>query len=353
MIFQPKAEGIGTWGNVIKNIILNSEKEIDSHRFLFVNTSSSNTIIQNEQPPFDNSVIVNREMLASFLNDLKETQNYKYVIADIIFEDQSDADSLLQKAIDSLPRFITCSYTNNSDEVIKPIFNANCGLCDIETINGTFLKYNLKSDNGVASLPLKVYNELNQNVSKKRMSIELNSFILNFRITKHDINSSKYTLTDLCSLVFLGKDAIQDLAKDRIIVIGDFKEHDNVSTTVGEIQGPLILTNVILALENKDHIFTTFKFFVLFLGFFLLSCIAIYPTDIFQRMLDNIDEKRVIVRYLVKSAGIGAILLLCSILYYVVFNIYLNIIYLGGYFLLLDSIANNFTEIKAKILFLK
>jgi hypothetical protein len=198
-------------------------------------------------------------------------------------------------------------------------------------------------------LPLKAFNELNPTTLFNKFGIELNSFILSFRITQHDVNSSNYTLTDLCTLVFLGEDAIADFTKDRIIVIGDFKEHDKISSTIGEIPGPLVLTNVILALENRDHIITGFKFFILLLGFFLLSYVAIYPEDLFQKMLRRVPEKQIYIRFIVRSVGIGVLIGLCSILYFVVFNIYLNVIYLGGYFLLLDSIANNYTAIKDKI----
>lgn len=344
MIFQPKAEGLGSWGYFFKNIIFKNEQESDPKRFLFVDTSTSNAIVQDDQPPFNNKVVVNRDMLTTFFEYLKDKQLYKYVIADIVFEDQTASDSAFQSVINNFPRFITCSYTNEKGELKYPIINASCGLCDIETVNGNFLKYKLKSKDGEKSLPLKVFMELNPSVSKNKLNIKLNSFILNIRLNKRDI----YTLTELNTLLFLEKDVIEDFSRDRIVVIGDFRKNDNVSTAVGEIPGPLILTNVILALENKDNILTISKLFILFLGFFILSFIAIYPEDLFNKLVRKIPEKLWYIRFLIRSIGVVVLLSLCTMTYYVVFSIYLNIIYLGGYFFVLDTLSNNYSDVKNK-----
>lgn len=339
----------GSWGNFVKNVLLKSDTQIDPKRFLFVNTSTSNALIENEQPPFDNSVITDRKKLASFLSYLKDNQQYKYLIVDIIFDSPSESDTILQRVVEGLPRLITCSFTNKKDEVIKPIFGVECGSCDIETLNGNFTEYKLISENGQKSLPLKVFETLHDTPQKNMLDIELNSFILNYRITKADINTAKYTLTDLSTLLFLGKDAIQNASKNRIVVIGDFKAYDKVSTSIGEIPGPLILVNVILSLENGDNIITIFKLFILFLGFFFLSFIAIYPEDLLNRMFSNISERRWYLKFFAESIGIGMLLGLCSTLYFIIFNIYLNIIYMGFYFLALNYISKNLRFSKPKL----
>ena len=348
VIFQPEKGKSVTWGNLLRKSLLKSEPNTDPKRFLFVDTSTSNALIQSSEPPFQNSVITDRGKLATFLGFLKDDPQYTYIIADIVFADPSESDSLLENVIDSLPRFITCSYTNNQEMVVNPIFDMDCGLCDIQKLDGDFVQYKLRSENGEKALPLKVFEAMPSSTIHKPWGINLNSFVLNYRITKHDL-TSRYTLTDLCSLVFLGKDVVKDMANNRIIVIGDFKASDKVSTSIGEVPGPLVLTNVILALENKDNILTFFKLSILFLGFFFFSFVAIYPENLMKKVFSKISDKNLLIKVTIEGLEFGLLIGLCSIIYFAVFNIYLNFIYLGTYFFTLNYISRNFRSIKFKI----
>lgn len=349
LIFQVVEDKTSFCGNIIKNIVFNQHSDISSYNFLFVNTSKSNALVQNNQPPFDNNVIVDRYQLTQFLNYLKERQLYRYIIADIVFEQPSESDSQLQSAIDGLPRFITCFVSGSKDHIQAPVISANCGLCEIETIGGTFYKYKLNSYKDIESIPLKVFNELSSidhSNKAKRFAIKLNSFVLNQRIRNYKIENKAFMKVDLCEMVFLGKEVVEEFARNRVIIIGDFEGNDQVSTAIGEVPGPLILTNALLALYEGDNIVSLLKLFILWLSFFLFSFLAYYPNDILQNYLIRISKSKWYLILIIKGIGLGSLLLICSLVYFVVLDIYLNIVYLGVIFLVINFFAKNIRKFK-------
>lgn len=348
LILHSNAEGLITRGNFFRKSILKMESKPDAHTFLFVNTSYNNEIVHSSDNPFGNEVIVDRSDLAELLTYLSNDNSYKYIILDIFFKAQSEDDSLLQNALLNTKRLIACSQLDSSMAIDRPIFDMNCGLCEVETVNDLFLKYSLTYEDTLESLPLLAYRALNGGgyPKKKKFAIRFNDFILNYRIRDYDLNSQKYLLTNLCDLLFLGEDAIRDFSRERIVVIGDLVKNDKFSTVMGSISGPLLLTNVLLALEHGDNEVGIVVLAVLLLVFFGLSYLAIYPDDLIQRWIEKKIGDRPLLKSIFKGLSFGFLLSLVWLLIFLFFELQLSFLWLVTYFLLVDYFSTRKKPVK-------
>lgn len=348
LILHKNAETKITIGNFLRKSLLKMESKPDAHSFLFVNTSYNNEIKPSSNNPFGNEVIVDRSDLAELLTYLSIDNSYKFVILDIFFKDHSSDDSLLQQAILNTKRLIGCSQLNSDMDMEWPIFDMNCGLCEVETINDLFLNYNLIYKDTLETLPLAVYKALNNGnyPKKKKFAIRFNNFVLNYRIRDYDLNSQKYLLANLCDLLFLGEDAICDFSRDRIVIIGDFVKNDKFSTVMGSISGPLLISNVLLALEHGDNEVGIIVFIVLFLVYFGLSYLAIYPDDLIQKWIDKKIGGRPLLKLIFKGLSIGFLLLIAWMLIFILFEVQLNFLWLVAYLLLVDFFSTRDKSVK-------
>lgn len=334
---------------LLERSLLKSTKKPPSERFLFVNTSNDNQLIDNYDHlgfPKGNQVITDRKKLASLLEFLGNSNDYEYIVCDIFFRHSSPDDSLLGLYLEDLPRTVLAYQLDDKGHPDYPIFNNNLGLAKVETVDDIFLKFELIEQDSLKSLPLVVFEEKYHTSLQKGMFFPvlnqkyiLDYFFLDFRITNYDVLiEGSYTLLDLGDLLFLDEESVFQLTRERIIVIGDFVLYDTIETLIGEMAGPLIMVNAFLALEAGDNIISIGFIIFLLIAFTMISLLIFVPNDFIERYAQRVFRQKWL-RSLFINSSFLMILTLISITSYFIFHIHINIFFLTIYLVILNFIV--------------
>ena len=317
--------------------------------YAFINVSYDKQLIDrldSDGFPAGNEAITDRFKLAKLFHILNEDPQHKYLICDIFFEGISPADSALQAEMSQLPRSIFTYHTaDTGDGFRKPIFNdINLGLADYAAIGGNFLKFRLVRD-GTPTLPLTLYQEIDGGKFEHKGpfwylndKLAFNDFVLDYRIRNADLhrdtlNYPYMNLFDVMMLANFGaEDQVREFTKDRIVVIGDFEVADQHPTMYGDMAGPLILTNVYLALENGDNRLPWGFPLLLFVVFCYLSYIALTNKDFFETFISQkIAKNNLFIQILAQGITYLVFLALTSVISFILFNHYINFLLLTLY----------------------
>lgn len=316
--------------------------------YAFINVSYDKQLIDRLDAdgfPAGNEAITDRGKLAQLFHILNEDPSYKYLICDIFFEGTSPQDSALQAEMAQLPRSIFTYHTADTGGFRKPIFNdINLGLADYAAIGGNFLKFRLVRD-GTPTLPLQMYEEIEGGTFESsgpfwylNDKLAFNDFVLDYRIRNADLHRDtlNYPYSNLFDLMMLANygaaDQVREYTRDRVVVIGDFEVADQHPTMYGDMAGPLILTNVYIALKNGDNRLTWGFPLFLFVVFCYLSYIALTSKDFFETMITRrIAKNNLFLQILAQGITYMVFLALTSVISFLLFNHYINFLLLTLY----------------------
>lgn len=354
----------------VKRLVLRLEEKPAKERFLFVGVSWDKALTEKLDDngfPIGNQAITDREKLTKFLQILNQRpDNHKFIVFDIFFKDPSPFDSLLQSEFYRAKNYMVSYHKNEDDSPDYPIFTCEAGLSDYENSEegllgisaGGFAKYKLVQGDSLKTLPLLMYEKI-YGVSLQRGSLyhTINgspvfpSFVVDHKIRSYDLfdapDSLQYDKAYLGEMLFLPPEAIWELTKDRIIVIGDYEDRDIHSTIYGSMPGPLILTNAFLALENMDcriH----WQFIVLLLvGFWLVSYRCFYGKDfltdfVFLKFLGLFRANR---RLATGFLNYFVYFLVLSIISYFLFDIHLSVLFLSIYIEIISRLKKRLAKL--------
>jgi hypothetical protein len=337
----------------IKKILLGMEEKPSTGDFIFINNSYDNMLIDmldDEGFPVGNQPITDRKKLAFFFDRLsRRPDSYKYLICDIFFKDSSSADSLLSSKLKNMKNMIIPYHMTDSGSVDIPIFNVNKGLADYRAIQYVFMKYPLVVSDTLISLPLKMYEDLSGNrFSKKGMlsfiggKPSFNTMIVDFKLRYYELldrNSDKmYNLVNLGELIKMNDSVFYKSVKNKIILIGDFYEHDIHQTLFGKMSGTLILLNIYLSLVKGESLITFGLILLLFIGYFMISFDMFSVGDLKERKYGKKVSQTKFGKFLFKYLSFVLYLGIISITAYFIFNIHINILLLAFYLKGLDSL---------------
>jgi len=149
-----------------------------------------------------------------------------------------------------------------------------------------------------------------------------------------------YSLVTLGDLLILDNASIKELVSNRLVIIGDFTENDKVETPVGEISGPLLITNILLSIENGDIIITWSFLLFISISYFLISLLVFYPDDIVENVINRIKVGPQIKNFLIGISYFIFLGIISSISYFL-FHLFVNIFFLAIYLFLLDMVRND------------
>lgn len=247
-------------------------------------------------------VIVDRGELASFLSYLKEIDNYKYVVCDISINAryQTDHDEELFSTISSMRDVVVAASDSIPEQLVsKAVF------AGYEVMKGgdDYMKYSCMID-GRENIALRMWKDITGGTYEEKswgISMNgkrcLNSFVPYTRFAVYDTISdegyennsgvNRYDgvinnlgkIVDEVSVNYLKS----DMFKDKIILIGSWREEDQHDTVVGSQSGLSIIYNAYLALVNGDNHLPFFIYLILFLLFWVESVFLlrkIYRTQI-------------------------------------------------------------------------
>jgi len=352
----------------IRHTLFSAESEPESNNFLFVNTAYDRKLIDK----YDNNIflgnqdITDREKLACFFSILnRNPESYKFVLCDIFFRDPSPDDALLGTEMSKMKNLLIPYSKTPSDEWENLIFgDIPKGIVDYTTgdAKGTFLKFRLtETDKNIMhkSIPLLMYEKLyNAKFSKcgflyfMNGKLSLNAMTPNFRIRNSDMDNSGYCL-NLWEILNLPEPFMLNLLKNRIIVIGDFRERDMHETVLGNMPGPLLLANAYLSIAKGDNLISPLFLICLLSVYTMISYKLFYgrKAEEYRKNIGSIcSEKRSsakiadLIRYgwrfIGKPLNYGVMLGIVSVILYLIFNIHINILLIAAYLSLIDYVLS-------------
>lgn len=326
----------------------------DSKDFVFINTSYDLELIDRYDAfgfPVGNQAITDRHKLAQFFKAINTgSQQPKYIITDIHFVDSSSSDAVLAKQLSLLGNVILSAHINEEGILEAPLFDqADYGISDYligSAFDGVY-KYQLIYSDTAKLLPLKVFEKLSQQSSKKvgpfvkiGSKWTMNNFIMNYRILQKDIYDQEagFNPVSLGELLYLPDEDIQQYVANKIIVIGDFYENDMHETVLEITAGPLILLNAFLTIEQGDTNVNVWFFLLLAISYAYMSYLAFVEGDIIEKHINKMANKK-FSRYLAGFASYFLLLTFISICSYMLFNIHLNVFFLAVAFYIVDRLA--------------
>jgi hypothetical protein len=255
---------------------------------LFINVSHDKQLIPYEEEgmPVGNIPITDREKLLQFLTIAKEADNYRYIFMDILFDEgfETSVDSSLFQTINSMKSILIPTH---QDIKLKDtiLYNKAANADYLVTWKQTsFAHYQFLHHDSIPSVALKMYADLkhcdgygiephwgglwytdNGNLCQNGTTLFLNVRLKGSqRDEEGQMRKRNYIylgtdLLDLDSIV-----PVKDQIRDKIVIIGDFK-NDTHSTYVGSQPGSALCLNAYLMLINGKHLVNWMHVLIMFI----------------------------------------------------------------------------------------
>ncbi|EAY30348.1 CHASE2 domain-containing protein [Microscilla marina] len=378
------------YSSAVKNLILKWEKPPNPDRFAFINIAWDKALIDkndSEGFPIGYQPITDREKLAQFFTILSKKPNYKFMVCDIEFKDSTEYDSTMLAAIKKLPRMAVSYHRDDNDKPVHPdvkIPKSKLSLSDLEKTSQKAVKFKLFHNDSLKSTPLIMYEGIHpgEKFEKNTFYYSLggrpifNSFIIDYRIRPYGFSGdaqvndsthnkkgkakakpvqySKIYLGELLALLetdddgnVVSADGVHEFVKDRIVFIGDFtltNGNDIHETIYGDTQGPLILLNAFLALENRDNQIKAGFVIYLLLAYWFISFITFYYRTIYGKWIQKLTRKSDAGSFLASMTVFASYFMVISIVSFFLFNIHVGTIILAFYMNLIEKGKNLFNN---------
>lgn len=334
--------------------------------YVFINTAYDRELV----PVFDEYGlpegeidITDRRKLAEFISQLDN--KHKYVMIDVLLSDRfkSESDSLLIAEILNTENIgiARSSTAQLPDERLIPKSGYTDYATDIYETN--FVKYEFLKD-GSETLPYKVF--LSEKPEEKLTSygpflfnngrLAWKSLTLRFPIklwndTKawDEANMQEKVILNLgADILDMGVD-IPELVKDKIVVIGDFREDDIHDTYMGKIAGPVININALEALRNNEleiPWWIVVFLLALYTGITFFVFLSDKYNNLINNLLNHIRLKNKFIRYLLSFVGFSVLFAIISGIIYLVSGVDINILLPSLWFTFLYGIKKHFSNVE-------
>lgn len=238
--------------------------------------------------------ITDRSKLLCFLQSLRASNSYKYILLDVFFDKSVNTvlDSALFTTIAGMERIVIPRH--KGFELANSLLADNAAYSDYCTsINeGNFVKYNYCSGKDI-SIPLQMYTYC----SGESISCWGPFYFCNGRLCKRCIFLNfpvrlpeAYNEEGGKNYYNLGSDLldmadhfdITKLVDGKFIVIGNMVEDDIHDTHVGPVPGALINFNAFLALLNGEHYVSWWSMSALWIVYFLITVFLMKRASLFN-----------------------------------------------------------------------
>jgi CHASE2 domain-containing protein len=338
----------------------------ESKNFALINVAYDQVLIDKFDDfgfPVGNQAITDRSKLARLMCIINKAEmKPEYVFLDLYFEEATGYDSALSRELEQPENLIVSFHLDENNNPQAPIISkVKKGLSDyvIGNIFEGVYKFQLFFNDTLKLTPLIINEDINNYAAsiwgpfvKVDNWYTLNHFILNYRLLQKDIMSLEvgFNPVNLGELLLLPEADISKFLQGKIVVLGDFFEHDMHETMFEITSGPIILINAYLSILNRDTIVNAFFIGFVFLVYFGLSYLAIYPEDVIERYIKEKYGKIKWVGSLTSFMSYLLILIFTSIITYFLFNIHLNIFFLSVYLFLVEKLSTFiFLKIRKKL----
>jgi hypothetical protein len=329
----------------VKRLFLGIDKAPEKNELLFINTSYDNQLVEYSDDSGTGTIkITDRKKLYKLLHILNSKPGtHKFLMCDIYFEESSMYDSILSYELSQMKN-VVIGYRLPHAKTLPLLSEIPKGLIHYNIINNTFLKYDLMVTDSLKSLPLRMY-ELINSISFDKCgpllyggnTTFLNSIITDFPIRKIEFfptdTAKRYPILNLNqvsdTLLYSSKE-ILDLAKDKIIVVGDLIETDKHSTIFGEIHGALIMLNVYYNIVYMYSSLNGGRYLVIFLLYFLLS-LTLFSNFVFLKKVNTYLIKMPVLKFVTQNVKYYVMLGIITIITYSMYGLHIKIFFLVVY----------------------
>jgi hypothetical protein len=314
---------------------------------LLINTSYDNALVEyDEDDGSGNIAVTDRKKLADFFHVINEGKDGPaLVVIDIVFSYRSEHDSILRRELHKVKNLvISTGIDQKTGKAIMPWPELNFALAQYETTTGTFLKYNLVNDT-VQYLPAAMYHETQGTKLWERGGLArsdgdwwLNSFIVDLPIRKAHIGNEVVYWNLGESMVLYTPEEIQGLTKDRVIIVGDFFDHDIHQTLLGEQPGPLIVANAYLGMLQGIPRIKLLDGFLIFILYFFSTIYVLA----WRKHKEKISGRMKAGKFALKYLTYILIFSLYSIFLYLLTSRHFQLLIFGLYFNLFEYLVDRY-----------
>ena len=276
---------------------------------LFINVCYDKELVpfEEEGMPVGNMVITNREKLLKLLTAAKESNDYRYIFLDVIFEDGTVTpfDSALFHTIASMDRIVIPEHKGT--KLAADILYAKAANADYATTwkQPTFAHYQFLHDDSIPSVALRMYadrNHLEDNAITPhwgglwytdRGRLCHNGATLFMKVIVNGKLLDEEGQARERNYIYLGADLldmdevvpVKEQIKDKILVIGDYN-NDMHTTYVGPQPGSPLCLNAYIMLMNGKHLVSWITVLILFLVYTTVGTFYLRGTS-FQTLFAN------------------------------------------------------------------
>ncbi|HAS43258.1 MAG TPA: hypothetical protein DCS93_22450 [Microscillaceae bacterium] len=380
------------YSSAFKNLILKWEKPPNPDNFAFFDIAYDKVLIEKTEQiisdgdtlsvPIGHQPITDRKKLAILFEAMSRNPNYKFLVCDIEFKDFTEHDSAMIAAIKKLPRMGISYHRDDKDKPVHPdiaIPKSKLSLSDLEKTSQKAVKFKLFHNDSLKSTPLVMYEGIYPKEKFRKGTFFywlgdrpiLNSFIIDYRIrpfgfggnaVENDttlkkknpkaVNYSKNNLeeyltfkvqTDEEDKITEVDSSFYEFTRDRIVFIGDFavdNGNDIHETIYGDTQGPLILLNAFLALENRDNQITVGFILYLLVAYWFISFATFYYKTIYGKWIQRLTRKSDAGSFFASMTIFLAYFMTISIISFFTFNIHIGTLILAFYMNMIEKGKN-------------
>lgn len=349
------------YSSALKDLCTKSEYVADE--VLAINVSYDRVLVPyyESRIPQGNIDITDRYKLLVLLDSLSRWNNYKYIACDIRFDNvfTTEWDEELFELIAGMRNISVARGTDNSYPSVLSEKVSNSSYSEFFSGDG-FLKFSYKAPDGMDNMAYRMWKEIDggsieehwwRYTSGGRGCVA--SFIPDLRYVPRSYNPQEEYPSNLNELdVYnLGEDIlsqfyedqdIADLFKDKIILIGDFKESDIHDTIKNRVCGPAIMYNEYLGLKAGDHIVRWWVILLLFLVFAseISFAVRVYWLERDQQN-DNKQKGCVFLRAILNALatwiGYTGVLGIACFIIYATSGLFVNAILIGSIIAFMSS----------------
>lgn len=352
------------WSSLTKKKLLGIDPEPSADELLFINVADNKTTINAPSEFYDKSgyarkVITDRQHLVQFFELLNRYgDEIQLVLCDILFEDTTRYDAALEYEFQKLgDKLLVISHLKNGTEYIKPTLNVNYAPATYTATQGLFLKYPLILEDSLKTVPLVMYEKLNQARFRNKKwyytlngKLSLPAPIVDFKVDStdfrpsFDVKANNFAMYPMSTILessdtnYLGMpeaELAQYFKGKKIILIADFQS-DVHNTSFGKMPGILLIYNAYLTLVGKQNVISFAWICFLLVAFTFITyriftdvqvskprwLVKMFKSKLGQLILNSLDEV--------------VLLTLVTLLSYFLFNIHVNILILLIYLKILE-----------------
>ena len=351
------------WSSLIKKTLLGFDAKSNPEDVLFVDVAKNKSTINTknefeEISPYHSKVITDRHQLAAFFDLLNSYEaEVRFVLCDVLFEDSTQHDALLAAEFAKLgKKLLGVSHLTKQGNYIRPIIEMPYAPATYSATQNIFLKFPLLLQDTLKTVPLVMYERLNNAKFKKKGpfywlngQLSLPAPIVDFKVRNSDfkvgseLNDANFAVYEMGTLLEMreiwDEKELRSLFKGKIILIGDFKD-DMHNTPFDRMPGILLIYNTYLTLVAKQNVVSPSWIGFMLLAFTFVSqrifsaikvekprwLLGLFRSRIGQMILNSLDEL--------------ALLMFITLLSYFLFNIHINILIFLLYLKIIDFIWN-------------